>query len=278
MALSLTSTVTLNDGQTMPLLGLGTFLIPPGIITEETVTFALHTGYRLIDTASAYGNEGDVGKAVVRSGIDRGHIFITTKNWVTEQGYDETLAACERSLSVLGMDYVDLYLIHWPAPGRWQAAWRAMLRLQQEGTCRAIGVSNFSVRHLEELRSFSPVLPAINQIEFSPFWYRQDLLDYCRTVGIALESYSLLTRGQRLHDPRLLELGKRYGKSPAQVLIRWALQHRVVAIPRSTNPEHIRANADVFDFAITPLDMAELDSMNENYSVVSADWRDQFAA
>ncbi|HEY3417532.1 MAG TPA: aldo/keto reductase, partial [Armatimonadota bacterium] len=248
MSLTISSTVTLNNGVEMPLFGLGVFRTPPGTATQQAVSYALQIGYRLIDTASAYGNEEEVGIGVAESGIDRHEVFVTTKAWIDEQGLEETRAACERSLQLLGMDYLDLYLIHWPAPGRWLDAWRAMLALREEGKCRAIGVSNFTIRHLRELQAATSVEPAVNQVEFSPFHFDKDLLDYCREHNIRVESYSPLTRGEKFNHPTLHAIAARHGKSPAQILIRWTLQHAVVVIPKSANPAHIRENADVFDF------------------------------
>ena len=276
MTLSVSSTVALNNGVVMPLFGLGTFRSPAGALTQAAVREALTVGYRLIDTAAAYGNETDVGLGVAGSSVDRRDVFVTTKVWIDDQGYEETLAACRDSLQRLQFDYLDLYLIHWPAPGRWQDSWRAMLTLLEEGTCRAIGVSNFAIHHLEELCGFSPVMPAVNQVEFSPFLYRRELLDYCRAQGVQLESYSPLTRGEKLHDPRLVKIAAKYGKTPAQILIRWPLQHEVVVIPKSVHPAHIRENADIFDFEISAEDMAALDAMNEDFYTLSADWRAQF--
>jgi len=241
------------------------------------VRYALELGYRLIDTASAYGNETDVGAAVEVSGVPREELFITTKAWIDEQGKDATVEACRRSLARLGLDYLDLYLIHWPAPGVWPQAWEAMLGLLQSGECRAIGVSNFGIHHLEELLARSPVVPAVNQVEFNPFFYRKDLLDYCREKGIRLESYGPLTRGAKLHDPRVAAIADAHGKRPAQVLLRWAIQHGVVPIPKSVHAARIRENSEVFDFELAPEEMGVLDSLNENYSFVSPAWREQFA-
>ena len=266
MALSITSTVRLNNGVEMPWLGLGTWQAPQGQVALHAVTSALKVGYRLIDTAAAYGNEESVGEAVRESGLDRGEVFITTKVWTSDQGYRPTLTACQQSLQRLGLSYVDLYLIHWPAPGRWPESWRAMTELLAQGKCRAIGVSNFEISHLEELRRFSNLIPAVNQIEFNPFVYRKELSDYCRRQGIQLESYSPLTRGERLQDPRLRRMAATYGKTPAQVLIRWALQHSAVVIPKSIHPERIRENAEIFDFAISPQDMEVLDHLGEPHA------------
>ncbi|HEY3377702.1 MAG TPA: aldo/keto reductase [Armatimonadota bacterium] len=278
MPLTLQSTVTLPHDVTMPLLGLGTFKASPGESTRQAVCAALAAGYRLIDTAAAYGNEESVGQALADSPLARREIFVTTKVWIDAQGYEPTLAACRRSLRALGLDYLDLYLIHWPVPDRWLESWRALMQLQQDGLCRAIGVSNCDIAHLERLRAYSPVVPAVNQVEFSPFLYRKALLDYCRAHGIQLEAYSPLTRGYRLSHPTVRALADKYGKTPAQLLIRWPLQHEVVVIPKSTHPARIRENADVFDFAISDEDMATLDGLNEDYATTDAGWRSRFAA
>lgn len=276
MSLTIFSKVRLNNGVEMPLLGLGTADMPQGAVTQRAVLAALEAGYRLIDTAEAYGSEKDIGSAIADSAIDRRDIFLTSKVWMNNQTHERTIAACYASLKRLQTDYLDLYLIHWPAPGRWPDAWRAMLTLLDDGVCRAIGVSNFTIRLLDELADISPITPAVNQVELTPFLFRRDLLDYCRGKGIQPEAYSPLTIGQRLHDPMLQTLAQKYRKTPAQLLLRWQLQHNVVAIPKSTNPQHIRENAAIFDFVIAPDDMQTLDTLDENYFTVSEDWRERY--
>lgn len=276
MALSISSMVTLNNGVQMPVLGLGTWQTPRGETVRRAVRAALETGYRLIDTAAIYGNEEDIGAAIAESGIDRSELFITTKLWITDVRYQRALAACRRSLQRLRLDYLDLYLIHWPVPWLWPQAWRALMTLQEEGLCRAIGVSNFDIRHLQAAMQLGPVVPAVNQVEFSPFVYRRELLEFCREHGIQLESYSPLTRGAKLRDPRAAAIAQHYGKTPAQLFLRWALQHGLVTIPKSTRPERIRENADIFDFEITPEDMAALDTLNEDYYTTLGCWRGLF--
>jgi len=263
MVLSLQSTVRLNDGVEIPILGLGVYQASPGRVTQAAVGYALEIGYRHIDTASIYGNEADVGLAVRESGIPRDEIFVTTKLWNDDQGYDPAIRACESSLRRLGLDYVDLYLIHWPVPRVRKESWRALLRLQREGKCRSIGVSNYMIHHLEELLGESPVAPSIDQVEFSPFLFRKELLAYCRHRGIQLEAYSPLTKGYRLDDPTVRRVAAKYGKTPAQILIRWSLQHGNVVIPKSVRPEHIRENSQVFDFQISEEDMSLLNSLDE---------------
>lgn len=249
----------------IPALGFGVYLIPPGEETRQAVLWALEAGYRHIDTAAIYGNEASVGEAIRESGLRREEVFVTTKLWNEDQGYDRTLAAMEASLERLGFDYVDLYLIHWPATDRRIESWEALVRLQEEGRARMIGVSNYMVWHLEELFAASPVIPAANQIEVTPYNYRTmlDVIELCRSRGIVVEAYSPLTKGRRLDDPRLARIAAEYGKSPAQVLIRWSLQHGFVVLPKSTHRERIFENAAVFDFELSPEHMAELHSFDE---------------
>jgi len=208
MDYSLSSTVDLPGGVKMPILGLGTFLSEPGPTTRHAVLWALEEGYRHIDTARIYNNERDVGEGVRESGLPRAEVFITTKVWNDDQGYDATLRACEASLKRLGIDYVDLYLIHWPVPEKRRETWKALIRLWEEKMTRAIGVSNFMIRHLEELLGTSDVAPAVNQVEISPFIQRKTLVQYCQAKGIIVEAYSPLSRGQRLNDPRLVNMAK----------------------------------------------------------------------
>ena len=263
MALTLDSRVRLNNGVEMPVLGLGVWNIPAGRATQASVRSALSTGYRLIDTAKLYGNEADVAIAVQESGVPREDVFVTTKLWNTDHGYKSAIQAFEESLSRMRMDYVDLYLIHWPVRGPARIeSWDALVDLYKEGKCRAIGVSNYMMNHIEEIRG-SPVAPAVNQIEFSPFLYQKEILEYCRQRGIVVEAYSPLTRGRRLNDRRLRAIAAKYGRSPAQILLRWGLQHGLVMIPKSSRPDHIRENANVFDFEIRAEDMVALDALDE---------------
>ena len=256
--------VKLNNGVEMPIFGLGVYQARRGKETQEAVLSALEAGYRLIDTASMYENEEDVGEALRKSGIPREEVFITTKLWNSDHGYDKTLAAFERSRKKLGLSHVDLYLIHWPVEGLRNESWKAFETLLKEGKCRAIGVSNYMIWHLEELLNNSSTIPAGNQVEFSPYLYQEDLLEFCRAHGIQLEAYSPLTKGHKLNDPKLAKIASKYSKSPAQILIRWALQKEVVVIPKSSRKDRILENADVFDFTISPEDMKVLDSFNED--------------
>lgn len=256
----------LNNNLEIPVLGLGVWQIPEGDETYNAVKYALEAGYRHIDTAKIYGNERSVGKAVRESGIPREDIFITTKLWNADHGYEATIDACEASLDQLGLDYIDLYLIHWPVKELRLESWKAMEALHLEGKCRSIGVSNFMVRHLEELLENCQVVPAVNQIELSPYNYRSrlDVVEFCRRSNIALEAYSPLTRGRKLNDIRLGDIAERYDKTPAQILIRWAIDHNLIVLPKSKNERRIIENSDVFDFSISETDMAELDSFDQN--------------
>ena len=261
--LSISSAATLNSGTAMPLLGLGVYQIPSGQPTIQAVLWALEAGYRHIDTASFYGNEADVGVAIRQSGISRSEIFVTTKLWPTD--YFRAEAACRDSLSKLGLDYLDLYLLHWPAPIGKKQAWSALEKLHRDGICRAIGVSNFTSAQIAALGKSSTIVPAVNQVEFSPFRFQKTLLADSQSKGIQLEAYSPLTRGKRLLDPRITAIAESHGKSNAQVLIRWSLQHGLVVIPKSSSQKRIVENANVFDFVLSAEDMAKLDALDENY-------------
>ena len=265
MQLTLQSRVKLNNGVEMPMLGLGVWQMAQGTETQRAVKSALDIGYRLIDTAKLYANERDVGIAVRESGIPREEVFVTTKLWNTDHGFESAIKAFNRSLHELGFDYVDLYLIHWPVAPLRGDSWRALVRLLEEGKCRAIGVSNYTVDHLRGLLRDSSVVPAVNQVEFSPFLFQEELMDFCRDHNIQLEAYSPLTKGARLGDPKLRPFAAKYHKTAAQILIRWALQHNVVVIPKSSKPERILENGQVFDFEISSADMKMLDSLGEDY-------------
>jgi len=262
--LNIQSTVKLNNDVRMPILGLGVYQSPPRRVTRNAVNFALRIGYRHVDTARIYGNEADVGEAVRESGVPRGDLFVTTKLWNSDQGYDSTLRACEASLKRLGLDYLDLYLVHFPVPDVRKESWSAMETLLKKGRCRAIGVSNFTIRHLEELIEESHIMPSVNQVEFHPFLYQRELLKYCQNRGIQVEAYSPLASGERLKHPRIGSLAEKYSRSPAQLMIRWGIQHGLVVIPKSTREERIRENGQVFDFDISDDDMRSLDSLNED--------------
>lgn len=260
-------TATLNNGVQMPYFGLGVFQTGRGQQAEKAIRHALDIGYRHIDTASIYGNERAVGQVVRHSGLPREDIFVTTKLWNDQHGYESALQAYQESLGRLGLDHADLYLIHYPVSQLRGESWRALEALYIDGRVRAIGVSNYTIRHLEELLAESSVLPAVNQVEFHPFLYQRDLLDYCHQRGIRLEAYSPLTQGRRLNHPTLNEIGAHYAKTAAQILIRWALQHDTVVIPKSANKQRIEENAAVFDFEISASHMAQLNDLHEDLRV-----------
>ena len=237
----------------------------------HTVRYALELGYRHIDTAKIYGNEIDVGIAVRESRINREEIFITTKLWNSDQGYDKTLSAFENSLQRLGLSYVDLYLIHWPVQGKILETWKAMIKILKVGKARAIGVSNYSIAELKETIQISDIIPAINQVEFHPFLYQKDLLDFCKNNRIQIESYSPLTRGRKLNHPLVKAISNKYGKTTAQILIKWNLQHGLVVIPKSIHENRILENSQVFDFRIEEKDMEALNSLNVNLQTIFLD-------
>jgi len=256
--------IKLNNGLEMPLFGLGTYEADIGKNARNAVLYALEIGYRLFDTARIYGNEREIGEALRESEVPRDEVFITTKLWNSDHGYENAIEACERSLRRLGLSYVDLYLIHWPEEGLRNESWRALETLLEKGKCLAIGVSNYMIWHLEELLANSSTVPAVNQVEFSPFLYQKELLEFCHSHSIWLEGYSPLTNGAKLGDRRLIEVAKKYSKTPAQILIRWGLQRGVITIPKSSNRNRIRENAEVFDFVISEKDMTALDAFNVN--------------
>lgn len=264
MISNINETVTLNNGVEMPWLGFGVFQMEEGAETEESVLKALEVGYRSIDTAAAYRNEQSVGRAIKASGLPREELFITTKVWNADQRQGATLAAFETSRQKLGLDYVDLYLIHWPVEGRYRETWQAMEKLYGEGVIRAIGVSNFHIHHLEDIFASSDIRPTVNQVEFHPYLLQAELRQFCADHQVQFEAWSPLAQGKIFDDPTIGELSRKYGKSPAQLLIRWDLQHQVVTIPKSSTPHRIVENAEVFDFEISADDMARLDSLNRN--------------
>lgn len=265
MALSITSTAALRGGVEIPLLGLGVYQSRPGAQTRQAVEAALALGYRHVDTARAYGNEADVGDAIAASGVPRGEVFVTTKLWNSDHGYDATLRACEASLTLLGLEQVDLYLVHWPVQGLRKDTWRAMERLRADGKARAVGVSNYTVRHLEELLGHAREAPAVNQVELHPFLQQRELLAFCRTHGIAVEAYAPLVKARRLDHPVLRGIAAKHGATPAQVLVRWGLQLGLVVLPKSVRPERIRENAAVYGFSLGAADLAQLEGLDEGY-------------
>ncbi len=259
-----TTTLRLNTGAEIPQVGLGVWQSPRGAGTRDAVLAALHFGYRHIDTARIYGNEADVGAAVRESGIPRREIFVTTKLWNDDQGYDSALRAFDASLTRLGLDDVDLYLIHWPVPGKRRDSWRALERLVDEKRARAIGVSNFLEPHLRELLADAKHVPAVNQIELTPFLQRRETRALCAKHDIVVAAYSPLTRGRRLDEPALVRVAQHVGRTPAQVLLRWGVQHGHVILPKSTHPARIAENGTLFDFVLEASAMAALDALEEN--------------
>jgi diketogulonate reductase-like aldo/keto reductase len=252
------TTRVLADDNQIPLLGLGVWQVPDGPECENAVRWALELGYRHIDTAQAYGNEASVGRALRDSGVPREEVFLTTKFYPAREDPE---AEAQRSLERLGVDQVDLYIIHWPQGGpTW--AWPGMERAREAGYARSIGVSNFDVGELDELLAIAETPPVVNQVQFSPFKYRRALLDACDERGIALEAYSPLGTGRHLSDEAVGEIAERVGRTPAQVLIRWCVQRELVVIPKSTHRERIEANAQVFDFELSDEDMAALDALD----------------
>lgn len=253
------TTIQLNNGRDMPVLGLGVWSMAEGTETEQSVLWALEAGYRLIDTAKIYGNEASVGRAVRKSGIAREEIFVTTKLWPSD--FFRVRAALQKSLDKLGLTYIDLYLIHWPIPLIRSGIWKDFEKIYAAGLVRSIGVSNYSVKQLAALAT-ADIPPAVNQVLFHPFSYKQELLDYCKSKNIALEAYSPLVRGTKLNDPVIAEIAGKYAKAPAQIMIRWSLQHGLIPIPKSSNKTRIFENTKVFDFHIEHDDMKVLDNLS----------------
>ena len=254
--------VQMNDGRSIPVIGFGVWQVPDDIVVDATLK-ALEVGYRHIDTAYLYYNERGVGEALQRSGLDRDDVFVTTKVWNTDQGYDETLSAFDKSTGLLGIDEVDLYLIHWPTPGRdlYLDSWRALIRLREEGRARSIGVSNFHESHLRRIIDETGVIPAINQIELHPWLPQNHLRDVDARLGIKTEAWSPLGSGRLIDDPVIAEVAAKHGKSSAQVMVRWSLQLGNIVLPKSITPERIEQNIDVFDFQLDDADMAAIASL-----------------
>lgn len=255
--------VTLNNGVEMPWLGLGVYGLEDGAEVERAVLHALETGYRSIDTATIYGNERGVGRAIRASGIPREEIFLTTKVWNDAQREQRTPAAFEDSLERLDTEYVDLYLVHWPVPGCYKKTWQELERIHESGRARAIGVSNFMPHQLDDLLSGSRIVPSVNQVEFHPRLVQRELLEYCRKHDIRVEAWSPLMQGQVVAEPTVIALAEKYSKTPTQVVLRWDLQHGVVTIPKSGTPARIAENARIFDFELSADDMRRLDALDE---------------
>ena len=272
----LDNTVFLNTNREMPLLGLGVYKATGENEAENAIISAVESGYRLIDTASVYKNEENVGRGIASCGIPRNELFITTKVWNTAQRLGDIQGAFERSLDRLKLDYVDLYLIHWPVPGCYISTWKVLEEIQKSGRALSIGVSNFEIRHLEELEANSGIIPAVNQIECHPLCYPKELIDYCQDKGIQVQAYAPLARGAYLDNDVMCVLGTKYAHTPAQIGLRWATQKGISVIPKSVHPDRIRSNGNIFDFTIEQEDMDLIDTLNENFhsSHVPEDLRD----
>ena len=263
---ALTDTVILSNGVKMPCIGYGTWQTPSGDVARDCVKSAIEAGYCHIDTAWIYGNEADVGKGIKLSGVKREDIFLTSKHWVTERGYDKTIKAVETSLQNLGVDYLDLYLIHWPCVEKltleWKeinaSTWKGFEKMYKDGKIRAIGVSNFQQKHLDALNEYAEIKPMVNQIEFHPGYTQIDNVRYSQSIGLTVQAWSPLGSGAVLKDPTLTEMAKKYGKSVAQLCVRFALQCGVVPLPKSLNAQRMASNADVFDFVISDEDVKKL--------------------
>lgn len=258
-------TIFLNTDREMPLLGLGVYKMADGSEAENAVITAVRAGYRLIDTASVYKNEESVGRGIARCGIPRKDLFITAKVWNTAQRMGDVQGAFNRTLERLNLDYVDLYLIHWPVPGCYLSTWKELEKILESGKALAIGVSNFEIRHLEELRKISQVIPAVNQIECHPLCYPKELIEYCQSMGIQVQAYAPLARGAYLDHDVMCILGTKYARTPAQVGLRWAVQKGISVIPKSSHPDRIVSNGAIFDFSIQQEDMEIMDTLNEDY-------------
>jgi diketogulonate reductase-like aldo/keto reductase len=248
----------------MPWLGLGVYKAKEGREVIDAVITAIQSGYRSIDTAAIYGNEDGVGQAIRDAGVSRDKLFITTKVWNSDQGYESTLRAYEASKRKLGLDVIDLYLVHWPVKGKYKETWRALKKLYADGAVRAVGVSNFQVHHLKDILEDGELVPAVNQVEYHPLLQQRELLAFCKERGIQLEAWSPLMQGGQLSHPVLAELAEKHGRTPAQIVLRWDLQNGVVTIPKSVTASRIRENADVFGFELSADDMAAIAGMNEN--------------
>lgn len=251
--------VEMNDGRSIPVIGFGVWQVPDDVVVDATLK-ALEVGYRHIDTACVYENERGVGEALSRSGLNRDDVFVTTKVWNTDQGYDQTLRAFDTSTGLLGIDEVDLYLVHWPTPARdlYLDSWRALIRLREEGRARSIGVSNFHEAHLRRIIDETGVIPAMNQIELHPWLPQTHLRDIDARLGIKTEAWSPLGSGQLIDNPVIAQVAAKHGKSPAQVMIRWSIQLGNIVLPKSVTPARIEQNIDVFDFVLDDADMAAI--------------------
>jgi methylglyoxal/glyoxal reductase len=268
---NLQSTTTLHNGVEMPRFGLGVFLVKDGDEVYESVKAALEIGYKSIDTAAAYGNEEGVGRAIAESNVPREDLFVTSKVWNDKQGYESTLKAFDETMEKLGLDYLDLYLIHWPVPskGKYLETWRALEKLYKDGRVRAIGVSNFQIPHLQNVLDNCEIKPMVNQVEYHPRLTQKELHHFCKENQIQLEAWSPLMQGVLLDEPTLVEIAAKYNKSTAQVILRWDLQNEVVTIPKSIKAHRIAENADIFDFELSQEDIERIHALNENKRIGS---------
>jgi methylglyoxal/glyoxal reductase len=258
---------TLNNGVKMPLLGLGVYDMYSRE-AEQAVEWALGIGYQLIDTASMYENEVEIGNGIRQSGVNRKDIFLTTKVNNSEQGYDNTLRAFDLSMKKLNCEYIDLYLVHWPMKETRKETWRALEYLYSSGQVRAIGVANYLLPFLDELDTYKTINPTVNQVEFSPYLFQKELLKRCQEQHIQLQAYTPLLRGQRFDDTRLIALAVKYQKTPAQIILRWAIQQGISTVPKSSNLVRLKENFDIFDFELTAEDIDYMNTFNENLRVV----------
>ncbi|MBT2688756.1 aldo/keto reductase [Bacillus sp. ISL-47] len=264
---NLQSATTLHNGVKMPWFGLGVFKVQDGDEVVQSVKAALKAGYKSIDTAAVYQNEEGVGQAIKEAGVPREELFITTKVWNSDQGYESAIQAFETSLKKLGLDYIDLYLIHWPVKGKYKETWKALETLYKEKKVRTIGVSNFHIHHLEDLLQDAEIKPMVNQVELHPLLNQSELREFCRKQEIQIEAWSPLAQGELLDNTVLKEIAEKYSKSAAQVILRWDLQNEIVTIPKSVKEHRIIENADIFDFELTEEDMNKINSLNENRRV-----------
>lgn len=264
---SLQDTTTLHNGVKMPWFGLGVFKVKEGSEVVDSVKAAIKNGYKSIDTAAIYQNEEGVGQAIQEAGVPRDELFVTTKVWNADQGYESTLKAFETSMEKLGLEYLDLYLIHWPVAGKYKDTWKALEKLYKDGRVRAIGVSNFHIHHLKDLMADAEIKPMVNQVEYHPHLAQTELLEFCKAEGIQMEAWSPLKQGELLSEPTIVEIAESHGKSPAQVILRWDLQNGVVTIPKSIKEHRIVENADVFNFELSSEDMDRLNSLNKDERV-----------
>lgn len=267
MAKSIQDTYTLANGVEIPVMGLGVYKNVDEKELETAVTSALEFGYRHIDTAKVYKNEKGVGEAIKKSGVPREDVFVTTKVWNTDQGYEKTLKAFDKSLEALDMDYIDLYLIHWPMPGTYVETWKALEKLYKDGKVRAIGVSNFNPHHLQDIFNECEIKPMLNQVEYHPHLAQPELKKFCESHGILFEAWSPLKRGRMFDEPLIVRLSEKYGKTPAQIILRWDVETGVSTIPKSVSRDRVRENGDIFDFELTPEEVSEITALDRHERV-----------